>query len=336
MISTITSPFLEDVGSEDQMISVELRAPNGMVCSRKNAAGEDIPSSAEEIPPSSSTNDCDGWEMIPNPLEISSVVLQNSFLSDLNLVDPSALAKAQDVFITLNHRSPLYNARRAALCQSVCFHEPYKYDRLVKLHLIGDRDVGKTAMLHRLVTEEYLGDRTPHTHCVDFSVLERILWDPVYRVANSRPQQFRIHMFDVAGFHGGPVTSLDFRGCHGIFLCFSVSDRESFKSLESHWLPLIREYAGENVAMILVGMKCDVDDSNEHTVRRQVTTSEAQLFAHQILVPYLECSARNGIRVDDCLATLLHHVAIRLSDANDRRRRQIAKTESLPLQCSVM
>lgn len=315
------------------MNSDELTLPNCGICNARDVV-EGFP--VEESSSSGAANNSDDWELIPNPVENSSSAFQDPFHHDCDLFDPSALVRAQDVFITLDSRSPFYDVHRAALCQSPPFHEPYKYDRLVKLHFIGDSDVGKTAMIHRLITEEYLEDRTPHTYWMDFSILERVYWNSAYRGTDLRPQQLRIHVFDVAGFHRNPMSSSYFRGCHGIFLCFSVSDRESFKSLESHWLPLIREHLGENVAMIMVGTKCDVSDSSGHSLQRQVSTSEAQRFARQIRVPYLECSARHGIRVNDCLATLLHHVAMRLSNANDHHRLQKAGTESRPPLCSIM
>jgi GTPase SAR1 family protein len=52
----------------------------------------------------------------------------------------------------------------------------------------------------------------------------------------------------------------------GIVLTYSVTDRESFKNIET-WIRQIKQHASENVCKVLVGNKSDMPD-------RVVETSE--------------------------------------------------------------
>ena len=56
------------------------------------------------------------------------------------------------------------------------------------------------------------------------------------------------------------ITTSYFRGAQGILLVYDVTDRNSFNSIKT-WVEEIERNADKAVNKVLIGNKCDVDDS---------------------------------------------------------------------------
>lgn len=83
-------------------------------------------------------------------------------------------------------------------------------------------------------------------------------------------------------------------GCHHILLQCSLgksfSDRASFQNT-SKWVDDVRAERGNDVIIVLVGNKTDLND------KRQVTTEEAEKRAQDFNVMFIETSAKAGHNV---------------------------------------
>jgi GTPase SAR1 family protein len=77
-----------------------------------------------------------------------------------------------------------------------------------------------------------------------------------------------------------------------VILVFDLSDRKSFDSLTS-WLNDIHALCDSNAVIQLIGNKSDL------SARRVVTIIEAESFAKQHQMGYLEASAKIGENVKD-------------------------------------
>ena len=55
------------------------------------------------------------------------------------------------------------------------------------------------------------------------------------------------------------VTSSYYKGAHGIMVTYDITDKESFKAVEN-WLAEVEKYASEDVSIILVGNKNDLEE----------------------------------------------------------------------------
>ena len=62
---------------------------------------------------------------------------------------------------------------------------------------------------------------------------------------------------------------------------YSITDRMSFESIEK-WLQEVREYAPQNVSIILVGSDCDNEE------KRMVSFNEGKSFAQKHGIDFLE------------------------------------------------
>jgi len=49
------------------------------------------------------------------------------------------------------------------------------------------------------------------------------------------------------------------RGAHGIIVVYDITDKDTFMNIQS-WMKEIDKYAQENVDILLVGNKCDLED----------------------------------------------------------------------------
>ena len=102
------------------------------------------------------------------------------------------------------------------------------------------------------------------------------------------------------------ITSSYYRGAHGIIVVYDVTKRASFDNVKT-WLHEIDRYASENVNKLLVGNKCECDD----TVR-QVPTAEGKSFAESVSLNFLETSAKAGTFVDTAVLMMAHDIKTRM------------------------
>lgn len=93
------------------------------------------------------------------------------------------------------------------------------------------------------------------------------------------------------------ITTSYYRVSDVVILVFDTTDENSFKNIRN-WLDDVRAYAHENVDIMLVGNKVDLED------KRQVDHNTAKNFANEHLLPYMETSARNGLNVDNVFSTI--------------------------------
>ena len=106
-----------------------------------------------------------------------------------------------------------------------------------------------------------------------------------------------------------------FSGAAGGVLVYDITNRNSFNSLD-YWLKQIRQNAG-NIPVVLAGNKIDIAD------QRKVSLEEAQKFAKDKKLIYLETSAKTGVSVPD----LFEGLVMVIMDNEAKRINKKEKTE---------
>ena len=162
-----------------------------------------------------------------------------------------------------------------------------EYDFIFKVLLLGNSDVGKSSLLLRYVDGTWSDSFVP-TIGVDFKI----------KTMEINSKKVKMQIWDTAGqerFRN--VISSYFRGGHGILLIYDVTDRDSFKNL-GNWLIEIEKNANEGVLKILIGNKCDLEES------RVITTKEGTDFANSYGMKFFETSAKNDINVSEAFQML--------------------------------
>ncbi len=153
-------------------------------------------------------------------------------------------------------------------------------DHVFKLLIIGDSGVGKSCLLMQF-SDNLLSDTTTTTgvdirNCtvdVEGTKVKLQIWD------TAGQERFRT------------MTSMYYRGTHGVIFVYDVTDADTFKSIKK-WLHEIDQNC-DRVSRVLVGNK--VDDHE----KKVVPLEEAQQFADQIGIPLYETSAKEGKNVEE-------------------------------------
>jgi Ras-related protein Rab-1A len=80
-------------------------------------------------------------------------------------------------------------------------------------------------------------------------------------------------------------------------MVFDTTSTESFDHV-GDWLKEVNRYAAEGTAKLLVGNKCD------RTADRVVSEAQAQEFANELGIPFLETSAKSAKNVEEAFLTM--------------------------------
>mmetsp|Transcript_11198 Transcript_11198/g.27533 ORF Transcript_11198/g.27533 Transcript_11198/m.27533 type:complete len:211 (+) Transcript_11198:329-961(+) len=163
------------------------------------------------------------------------------------------------------------------------FRDNDKYECKVRLLMIGDSGVGKSALLLRFSSDMF-NPNYMATIGIDFRV--KTLSLPNF----AKP--VKVQVWDTAGQERFRVlTRAYFRGADGILLTYDVTDQSSFLNV-NYWMKQVYQVAGQGVKVCLVANKCD--RHNE----RVITKQEGKKLADSYKMKYFECSAKEGTGVD--------------------------------------
>eukprot|EP01128_Nolandella_sp_AFSM9_P000383 TRINITY_DN10542_c0_g1_i1.p1 TRINITY_DN10542_c0_g1~~TRINITY_DN10542_c0_g1_i1.p1 ORF type:complete len:233 (-),score=55.57 TRINITY_DN10542_c0_g1_i1:235-846(-) len=101
-----------------------------------------------------------------------------------------------------------------------------------------------------------------------------------------------LQIWDTAGQESfRSITRSYYRGAAGALLVYDITRRETFHHLSS-WLEDARKHANENMVIMLIGNKSDLD-------RRRVSTEEGEQFARENGLIFLETSAKTAANVEE-------------------------------------
>lgn len=93
-------------------------------------------------------------------------------------------------------------------------------------------------------------------------------------------------------------------------MVYDVTRRDSFDNLE-HWLKEVKLYSpnnGEGVVKLLVGNKIDLPDSEDGEYERQVPRQEAEEWARNQGMLFLEASAKTKTGVQETFMEVVHKI----------------------------
>ncbi|KAH8365515.1 hypothetical protein KR093_001635 [Drosophila rubida] len=167
------------------------------------------------------------------------------------------------------------------------------FDFLFKIVLIGDCCTGKTSILQRFKTGNYV-ERHGNTIGVDFSM----------KTIEVEGKQVKLQIWDTAGQERfRTITQSYYRANNGVIIVYDITKRSTFANLQK-WIEEVRRYTASNVLIILIGNKCDLEEE------REVDFEEARQMCQYIpeILFVMETSAKENTNVEDafrCLATEL-------------------------------
>ncbi|KAL7314437.1 hypothetical protein PS15m_006008 [Mucor circinelloides] len=166
------------------------------------------------------------------------------------------------------------------------------YDYLFKIVIIGDSSVGKSNLLLRYTSDEFLED-SRSTIGVEFAT-KSITIDNCF---------IKAQIWDTSGQERyKAITSAFYRGAVGALLVYDVTRKSSFDHI-NQWLKELQEHTDESIPLVLIGNKLDLATS-----KRAVTTEDAERFATEANMLFFETSALDATNVNSAFETMFNHV----------------------------
>ena len=160
--------------------------------------------------------------------------------------------------------------------------------------IVGDSFVGKTNLLLRFVDDEYV-DESLQTKGIDIR-LKDITLDG---------KEYKLELYDTAAqekFRSAVANCFKQGDC--VFLVYEITKRKSFENI-SNWIKECKSNASENVLIVLIGNKCDLNEE------RQVTTEEGENLAKKYEISFYETSAKTGENVQEAFTEFLKNLSVK-------------------------
>lgn len=166
-----------------------------------------------------------------------------------------------------------------------------KFDYFEKLVLIGDTKIGKSDIPNRLMKNSFNNENRT-TIGVEFFEFTKVLSNTI----------FKCQLWDTAGLiRFRSITNAFLRISSVIILCFDITQKSTFISLEEH-MKTIKELDKTNHFIILLGTKGDLNNE------RQVSLEEINEYAKKNQLSYFECSSKTGKNVHEAFLFILRNI----------------------------
>ena len=156
-----------------------------------------------------------------------------------------------------------------------------------KIVIIGDTNVGKTCIIERLINNKFGNTKSTigasHTD-IKIKGINLNIWD------TAGQERFR------------SMINMYYKGSKCIVICYDITEENSFNNVKN-WLSEIEKNVN-GIFIILVGNKCDLNDN------RKISYENAESFAKENNMFYIETSAKNNVNVNKLFDIIADKIAL--------------------------
>jgi len=190
---------------------------------------------------------------------------------------------------------------------------------LYKLVVVGPGGVGKSACTIQFIQSYFVTDYDP---TIEDSYTKQCIVDD--RVA-------KLDILDTAGQEEFSAMREQYmRSGEGFLLVFSLADRTSFMEIFKFHKQVLRVKDRDEFPMLIVANKADLSN-------RQVSQAECEDMAKELKTPFIECSAKLRMNIDQAFFELVRLVrrfqAIERAALEDQEAETSRKKKS---KCSIL
>ena len=229
-------------------------------------------------------------------LELNEFLKNNNLLNlDISILnDTNIIELVKNIYKSVNNKINDLDINRVS--ESLIELKIYEFNNLIKIILLGESEVGKSALFKRYFKNNFTIDNT----------LSTIGMETETKFIKINNEICKLTIFDTAGqekFRAVPRNY--YKNADGILLLFDVCNRNSFEKIKD-WINEIKKYSNkslnnednENKLIIyLIGNKID----NE----REVTKNEGENLANELKIKYFEISCKTSININEVICRLI-------------------------------
>ena len=191
------------------------------------------------------------------------------------------------------------------------------YDQKIKIMVIGEELVGKTALITKY-TKNIFGGAYLSTVGIDFQ--DKFL--------NINGKDIRIEIWDTAGqerFRN--IAKNYFQSSNGFLLVYDITKKSSFEKLD-FWNEQINLNAPKNTKYILIGNKINLENE------REVQKIDGENFAKNNNIQFYETSAKDGTNVNYVFELLAKEIVNNGENNSTKSRRssQVLKKKNTKVE----
>ena len=188
--------------------------------------------------------------------------------------------------------------------------EDDQYDFIFKLVLIGDSGVGKTNILSRYLTNQFSASTQP-TVGVEFGS----------KIIKKGEKLIKLQIWDTAGQERyKSITSAYYKGAKGAFVVYDISRKSTFDNVDK-WINELKNNGSEDVFILLVGNKSDLND------QREISEEEVKKKAEVYNIAFCETSALKGKNIEFAFESLIDKITEKLEKEKEILGKNISKIE---------
>lgn len=169
---------------------------------------------------------------------------------------------------------------------------------VLKLVVGGEGGVGKTTILQRFLTHEFVKGTTM-TIGVQFHIQE----------LERNGISFKLAMWDLGGQDRFRFVLSDYCvGSIGAFLVFDMSDLSTLESMDT-WVGTFRKRVPD-LPILLIGTKCDKVSPEDRNIIEEIARKEAEKRG---FIGYFSTSSKTGENVDRAIYFMVDHAFLVLT-----------------------
>lgn len=162
-----------------------------------------------------------------------------------------------------------------------------------KLVIIGFRGVGKSSLAMQFVDGKFARE-SEYTPTIEQTFQKNVTLNNV---------RFKCDLVDTAGMDEySSFTRQASVGAHGYIFVYAITSKASFEKLKQVHENLLNLIGNDNVPMVLVAQKSDL---NEH---QEVSENEGRELAEAWSCPFVQVSAKLNRNVVDCFHALIRQI----------------------------
>ncbi|XP_054463563.1 ras-related protein R-Ras isoform X3 [Anoplopoma fimbria] len=140
----------------------------------------------------------------------------------------------------------------------------------------------------------------PHRESYFVSDYDPTIEDSYTKICTVDGKETRLDILDTAGQEEfGAMREQYMRSGEGFLLVFALNDRGSYHEVQKFHTQILRVKDRDDFPMVLVGNKADLEQ------QRVITRENAQGFARENRIHYMEASAKNRHNVDEVFLELV-------------------------------